>query len=320
MARGRDAGPTRAADVVPPVQDLRVHAVFGGRQLRQGPGIQQDALVLPGSLLQAGRIRAGLLKAHAPAAQGLPFGIQGRGPRPGQHGPAGQQLCFGIAFMEDGHGIALDGQIPGTDQTGQTGTDDGDALLFARHGQGTGLHAQMLRAEDLQPVQVDGAPQIAAQAGADNVPAVCGRRSSGLRRHGRGRRAHPDPADTGTGNGAGAPACSGTPLHAARSGCSWKCSWGPRDASGQGPRIVMPHEEAGNGYGTRHACGGQGRKNGAGQDGIPPAGCRQPCLHLTGDRRTGPPDSHCSIYFLGMAANTFSGYAGRWVTRAPQAL
>ena len=146
------------------MQDLRVHAVFGGRQLRQGPGIQQDALVLPGSLLQAGRIRGGLLKAHAPAAQGLPFGIQGRGPRPGQHGPAGQQLCFGIAFMEDSHGIALAGQIPGTDQTGQTGTDDGDALLFARHGQGTGLHAQMLRAEDLQPVQVDGAPQIAAQA------------------------------------------------------------------------------------------------------------------------------------------------------------
>ena len=164
VARGRDAGPARAADVVPPVQDLRVHAVFGGRQLRQGPGIQQDALVLPGSLLQAGRIRGGLLKAHAPAAQGLPFGIQGRGPRPSQHGPAGQQLCFGIAFMEDGHGIALAGQIPGTDQTGQTGTDDGDALLFARHGQGTGLHAQMLRAEDLQPVQVDGAPQIAAQA------------------------------------------------------------------------------------------------------------------------------------------------------------
>ena len=96
--------------------------------------------------------------------------------------------------------------------------------------------------------------------------------------------------------------------------------WNFLRASGQGPRIVMPHEEAGNGYGTRHACGGQGRKNGAGQDGIPPAGCRQPCLHLTGDRRTGPPDSHCSIYFLGMTANTFSGYAGRWVTRTPQAL
>ena len=146
------------------MQDLRVHAGFRGRQFRQGTGIQQDAVVLPGSLLQTGSIRAGLLKAHAPAAQGLPFGIQGSGPRPGQHGPAGQQLRLRFAFMEDGHGIALACQIPGADQTGQTGTDDGDALLFARHGQGTGLHAQMLRAEDLQSVQVDGAPQITAQA------------------------------------------------------------------------------------------------------------------------------------------------------------
>ena len=146
------------------MQDLRVHAGFRGCQFRQGTGIQQDAVVFPGSLLQAGRIRHDSLEAHAPAAQGLPFGIQGGGPRPGQHGPAGQQLRLGGARMEDGHGIALAGQIPGTDQTGQPGAHDGDALLFARHGQGTGLHAQMFRTEDLQPVQVDGAPQIAAQA------------------------------------------------------------------------------------------------------------------------------------------------------------
>ena len=162
VARGRDAGPASAADIVPPVQDLRIHAGFGGRQLRQGTGIQQDAVVLSGSLSQAGRIRHGLLEAHAPAAQGLPFGIQG--PGPGQCRPAGKQLRLGLAFMEDGHRVALAGQIPGADQTGQSGADDGDTLLFARHGQGTGLDAQMLRTEDLQPVQVDGAPQVAAQA------------------------------------------------------------------------------------------------------------------------------------------------------------
>ena len=138
VARGRDAGPARTADIVPPVQDLRVHAGFRGCQFRQGTGIQQDAVVFPGSLLQAGRIRHDLFEAHAPAAQDLPFGIQGGGPRPGQHGPAGQQLRLGGARMEDGHGIALAGRIPGTDQTGQPGTHDGDALLFARHGQGNG--------------------------------------------------------------------------------------------------------------------------------------------------------------------------------------
>ena len=238
--------------------------------------------------------------------------------------------------MEDGHGIALAGQIPGTDQTGQTGTDDGDTLLFARHGQGTGLHAQMLRAEDLQPVQVDGAPQIAAQAAlfagmvadagqqarqgqitfqlfAGVAPAAFGGMAE------EGARVQPQRTQ-GLATGRALLRAAGLHFMQGALAVHGNAHGDLGMPAGRGPASSCPMREAGNGYGTRHACGGRGRKNGAGQDGIPPAGCRQPCLHLTGDRRTGPPDSHCSIYFLGMAANTFSGYAGRWVTRAPQAL
>lgn len=39
-----------------------------------------------------------------------------------------------------------------------------------------------------------------------------------------------------------------------------------------------------------------------------------------GGRRTSPQTVETARPYLGMAANTRSGYAGRWVTRAPQAL